>query len=168
LRAIIIGLAAAVLGSAAVAQTPPPQSPTTEVTFISQAELAAMATKAPSLGKPGQPMISQPVVRVAPYNLNLEFRPIAGPASVHPASAELFMVAQGSGVLTTGGQLVRPPSGAASIQGGVTRKVAKGDVFLVPANLPHAFTDSDGSLAVLSLHLPLANATPPVPPPAAR
>ncbi len=161
MRSIIIGLAASAVvgGSAAAAPAPAPQSSTTEVTFLSQADLTALATKAPSLGTPGQANISQPLVRVAPYNVNLEFRPIAGPASVHPASAELFFVAQGSGVLTTGGQLVRPAGGAPSIQGGVTRRVAKGDLFLVPANLPHAFTDSDGSLAVVSLHLPLAAAS---------
>ena len=170
MRSMIIGLAAAALmgGSAAAAPAPPaPQSSTTDVTFLSQADLTALAAKAPSLGTPGQANISQPLVRVAPYNVNLEFRPIGGPASVHPASAELFFVAQGSGVLTTGGQLMRPAGGPPSIQGGVTRRVAKGDLFLVPANLPHAFTDSDGSLAVVSLHLPLGTPAPAAAPAAA-
>lgn len=160
MRSIIIGFAAAALaaGSAAAAPAPPPQSSTTEATFVTAADLAAMAARAPSLGAPGQANISQSVVRVAPYAANLEFRPIAGPASVHPDEAELFFVAQGSGALTTGGQLVRPATGAPLVQGGSTRRVGKGDVILVPAGVPHAFTDSDGSLAVVSLHLPLDKA----------
>src|SRR5712664_4091101 len=47
----------------------------------------------------------QPIVRLAPYNANLEYR-VAGvnaPASMHEREAEMFYVVEGSGTLVTGG-----------------------------------------------------------------
>jgi mannose-6-phosphate isomerase-like protein (cupin superfamily) len=155
MRLRVLGLAAVAAVVCGAAAAPPAPSSMTEATFITQADIAALIAKAPSLGTPGQANIIQPLLSVPPYSLALEFRAIAGPAAAHPDDAELFVVVQGAGAMTTGGRLVRPAAGPAGIEGGSTRRVAKGDVLLVPAGVPHAFIDSDGSLAVMTIKLPL-------------
>jgi mannose-6-phosphate isomerase-like protein (cupin superfamily) len=167
-------LAAMVLGAGVLvfcggAAAPPPPSSTTETTFFSAAELDALIDKTKAGRRPGQVNVPATLFRVPPTNVNVEFRPEPGPAAIHPSMAELFVVLQGSGELTSGGTIVRPeaaPGAAAppaSITGGTTRKVAKGDVFLVPANLPHAFTQSDGQLVIMQTYLRLPEGGAPTP-----
>ena len=56
----------------------------------------------------------------------------------------------------TGGSIVRPTAGAsgggvATIQGGESRHVTKGDVILIPAGTPHWYKDVDGSITYLEV-----------------
>jgi quercetin dioxygenase-like cupin family protein len=47
----------------------------------------------------------------------------------------------------TGGKIVTLPGGAGSaIEGGVSRKVGKGDAIIVPPDTPHWYKQIDGSL----------------------
>jgi quercetin dioxygenase-like cupin family protein len=51
---------------------------------------------------------------------------------------------------------VRPAAGAADgtvarIDGGVTRKVTKGDAILIPENTPHWYSQIDGAIAYLEV-----------------
>ncbi|MBI3399835.1 MAG: cupin domain-containing protein [Acidobacteria bacterium] len=124
--------------------------------------MTAMIAKAKSERKPDQANFSQPIVRLAPYNANLEYR-VAGlnaPASVHEREAEMFYVVEGSGTLVTGGTLREEKrtnaenlSGSA-IDGGTRRKVVKGDWVMVPDKTAHWFTELDGTLVLMSIHLP--------------
>ena len=41
-----------------------------------------------------------------------------------------------------------------AIEGGSSRKIAKGDYVLVPANTPHQYTDVQG-LVMVTLHMPV-------------
>ena len=69
--------------------------------------MTALIAKAKKERKPDQANFSQPILRLAPYNANLEYR-VAGinaPASVHEREAEMFYVVEGSGTLITGGKL---------------------------------------------------------------
>jgi quercetin dioxygenase-like cupin family protein len=68
--------------------------------------------------------------------------------------------------LVTGGKLVDEKRTNAenlsgtSIEGGQSRHIAKGDFILVPENTPHWFTAIEGSVTLMSLHVPHAsNAT---------
>jgi quercetin dioxygenase-like cupin family protein len=45
------------------------------------------------------------------------------------------------------------------IEGGTSRKVAKGDFIMVPENTPHWFSAIDGTVVLMSLHLPHASST---------
>jgi len=67
---------------------------------------------------------------------------------------------EGGGTLTTGGKLrdekrvnATNLTGTA-IEGGTSRTIAKGDFFLVPENTPHWFTKTDGTLVIMSVHVP--------------
>ena len=131
--------------------------------FASMADVSALIAKAKSNRKPDQANFVQPVVRMSPYTVNLEYR-VAGinaNASIHNTEAELFFVIDGSGTAMTGGRLRDAEqrnadnlSGSA-IDDGVSRQVKKGDVLFVPEKTPHWFSPSDGGvLVLLSLHVP--------------
>jgi len=130
--------------------------------FASSADVKAMIAKAKAERKPDQPNFAQPIVALAPYSANLEYR-VAGlnaPASVHDKDAELFYVVEGTGTVVTGGTLQNERrtnadnSSGTGIEGGNSRKIGPGDVVLVPEKTPHWFTQIDGALVLMSLHLP--------------
>ena len=126
-----------------------------------------MIAKAKSERKPDQPNFVQPIVQLAPYNANLEYRAagVAAPASVHEREAEMFFVIEGAGTLVTGGTLRDEKRSNAenltgsAIEGGTPRRLAKGDWVMVPEKTPHWFTQIDGTLVLMSLHLPHAGTT---------
>jgi mannose-6-phosphate isomerase-like protein (cupin superfamily) len=130
--------------------------------FAASADVKAMIARAKAERKPDQPNFSQPIVALAPYNANLEYRVggLNAPASVHDKDAELFYVVEGSGTVVTGGTLQNERrtnadnSSGTAIDGGTSRKIAAGDFVLVPERTPHWFTQIDGALVLMSLHLP--------------
>jgi mannose-6-phosphate isomerase-like protein (cupin superfamily) len=133
-----------------------------EKTFTSASDVSAMIAKAKAERKPDQPNFVQPLLLANPYRVNLEYR-VAGVDSnpnVHETEAEIFYVVEGGGTLTTGGKLrdekrVNPTNlTGTAIDGGTPHKIAKGDFFLVPENTPHWFTKTDGTLVVMSVHVP--------------
>jgi mannose-6-phosphate isomerase-like protein (cupin superfamily) len=153
MRAIVIGLA---LTIAAWAQQPAPATKT----YSSSADVAALLAKAKADHKEGQPTVVENILHLAPYNANLEYRTAVGPAAVHVHEAELFYVLDGSATLVTGGKLANEkPTNAENltgtgIEGGNAQAVAKGDVVIVPENTPHWFSAINGSIVLMSLHVP--------------
>ena len=69
----------------------------------------------------------------------------AGPAAVHLGWSEVHLILDGSGTLITGGKMVAGPNGN-TIEGGVSHTLKKGDVFIIPANTPHMYSQVNGSL----------------------
>jgi mannose-6-phosphate isomerase-like protein (cupin superfamily) len=157
--ALILVTAAAV--SVLPAQQPAKQAaPKQPKTYTSAKEVVAMMAKAKSERKQDQANLIQTLLQLAPYSANLEYRGAVGPAAVHEKEAEMFYVIDGSGTLVTGGKLAGETrtnpenlSGTA-IEGGVTQEVAKGDFFIVPENTPHWFSKINGTLVLMSLHVP--------------
>jgi quercetin dioxygenase-like cupin family protein len=78
-------------------------------------------------------------------------------AIIHPLSTETYYIVEGTGSLVTGGTLDPPPVEPAdpdvvrskAIKNGVTHKVAKGDVVVVPPGTPHWFNAIDGTITYL-------------------
>jgi mannose-6-phosphate isomerase-like protein (cupin superfamily) len=144
------------LATAAWAQQPAAK------TFTSAADVAGMIQKARNERKPDQANFLQPLLQAAPYTVNLEYRvkAVDGTAAVHETEAEVFYVVEGSATLTTGGTLRNEKRSNATnlsgvaIDGGTSRRIAKGDFFLVPENTPHQFTDAADALILMSLHVP--------------
>jgi len=158
MRAWMAVVAAAwALGSAGAAYAAEPQ-PARE--YISAAEVAALQAKAKAERKDGQPLIAQRLLTQGPFAANLEYRASVGTAAVHEKDAELFYILEGSGTFVTGGKLTgetRPnPTNltGTGIEGGVSRKVSKGDVLLIPENTPHWWSAIDQVVVLMSMHLP--------------
>ena len=127
--------------------------------FVPAAEADAALAKSRAEHKPGNNVTV--LVSVGPYPAQLEYRiPGAPPsASVHKAQAEFIYVIAGGCTLITGGTLVDPKDNGANmsgtgITGGSSRKVAKGDYIMVPANTPHQYTEVHG-LMMMTLHMPV-------------
>jgi mannose-6-phosphate isomerase-like protein (cupin superfamily) len=127
--------------------------------MVSAAEVTAMIAKAKAQRK-DEPIIPQTLLALAPYNVSLEYRASVGAAAVHETEAELFYVVDGAATLVTGGKLAAEKRTNAEnltgtgIDGGESRHVAKGDFVIVPEGTPHWFSKIDGTVVLMSLHLP--------------
>jgi mannose-6-phosphate isomerase-like protein (cupin superfamily) len=104
--------------------------------------------------KPGQGFLWRPLVRGGDAVAALEYWTKPGKPAVHPDQAEYVVVVAGEGSMISGGRLVDPATTnptlieGSRIDGGVTRRLRPGDVFLVPAGTPHWF-GIDGDRLVL-------------------
>jgi mannose-6-phosphate isomerase-like protein (cupin superfamily) len=157
MRAFVVSFTLTVAAATAAAQADPAA---VMKTFSSSSDITALIAKAKSERKEGQPTVSEPILRLAPYNVNLEYRTSAAPAAQHEKDAELFYVIDGSGTMVTGGKLAGEKrtndanlSGTA-IEGGNTRRVSKGDFIIVPENTPHQITAVEGTLVLMTFHVP--------------
>ena len=152
-------LIAALLAFAAPAAAQERQVPTK--LFASAAEVEGLIAKAKADRKGDAPTTVEPILVFGTYHANLEYRPIAGPAALHDTENEIMVVIEGSGTITTGGQMVDPtrpnPTNetAAAISGGSDTAIGKGDFIMVPHGTPHQITAvKDGPLVLMTLHMP--------------
>lgn len=89
-------------------------------------------------------LITQGAVRI-----NASHRDAAGEAEIHQRDADIFYVTKGSAQLVTGGQLISPRQTGdaeirgASIDGGETMHLNRGDVVSIPRGVPHWFKRVD-------------------------
>lgn len=149
----LLGVVCLVPPRAAVAQSAPKS-------YASAADVAAAVAKMKSERKDTQPMLAQSILRLAPYNVSIEYRVAVANAAIHETEAELFYVVDGAATLVTGGKLVNAKrtnpqnqSGSA-IEGGSAQRVAKGDFVVVAEGMPHWFSAIESSVTLMSLHLP--------------
>jgi mannose-6-phosphate isomerase-like protein (cupin superfamily) len=129
--------------------------------FTSSADVTQLIAKAKAEHKENQPIVIQPILRLAPYNANLEYRvSLPQAAAVHETEAEFFYVIDGSATMVTGGKLIgEKRTNAANLTGtgiedGMSRKIAKGDFIVVPEKTPHWFSAVDGTVVLMTLHVP--------------
>jgi mannose-6-phosphate isomerase-like protein (cupin superfamily) len=167
MRVHVLGTIFTLVSSAALAQQSATNLPPSPRLFAGSAEVMEMIAKAKRERKPDQPNFVQPIVRLAPYTANLEYRVggVAAPASVHEREAEMFYVIDGAGTLVTGGTLrdekrtnAENLTGSA-IDGGTPRRIAKGDWVMVPEKTAHWFSQIEATLVLMSIHLPHATGT---------
>lgn len=162
MRAVVAGLFLVLVSSAASAQQAAPASAAAGRTMVSAADVSAMIAKARVERKPDQALLPQSMIRLDQYNVSLEYRAAVANAAVHETEAELFYVVDGSAMLVTGGKLKNETRTNAAnlsgtgIDGGQSRHVAKGDFIMVPEGQPHWFSAIDGTVVLMSLHLPHA------------
>lgn len=103
------------------------------VTYIEGAKVAAAFVK------------GMPLVENDEFKVHASHRDKAGMVEVHLGEADIVYTLEGTATLVTGGTVVDGKTIAdgeirgASINGGETRTLAKGDVIIVPAGVPHWF-----------------------------
>jgi mannose-6-phosphate isomerase-like protein (cupin superfamily) len=143
----------ALIGLLSAAQAPAPAP----AAYLTEAALMATLTEAE---KTAPAMHTAPVKLAEHYRINIVRRTIGQGAIAHPDGTEVHHIIEGAATLVTGGTIV-PAAGAAGrggtakIEGGVSRRVAKGDVILVPAGTPHWYTDLEGSITYLEVRFDL-------------
>jgi mannose-6-phosphate isomerase-like protein (cupin superfamily) len=131
-------------------------------TFVTPAEMTSALKSAP---KQDAPLIDAPVrvIEAGGHNLGVAVvrRTSADQnALVHDKIDEIYYVLDGGGTLVTGGALVDakqttgsptigPGWSGTSIQGGQTQRITVGDVVMIPAGMPHMFSQLDGPIRYL-------------------
>jgi mannose-6-phosphate isomerase-like protein (cupin superfamily) len=144
-------LSAALLLSSAVSA----QTPTDPTGYASAAEIKAQVEAMRQAMKPGQGFMWRPLVRGGDAVAALEYWTRPGKPAVHPGQAEYVIVVAGEGSMVSGGRLVDPATTnptlieGSRIEGGTTRTLHPGDVFLVPAGVPHWFGITGERLVLL-------------------
>ena len=81
------------------------------------------------------------------YTILTARRDKPGQSELHAKDTDIIYVVEGTATFVTGGEMVEGKTTApdeirsASIKGGTSRKLAKGDVIVVPNNTPHQFAE---------------------------
>jgi mannose-6-phosphate isomerase-like protein (cupin superfamily) len=163
LLALLFALFAAA-PNAAAPQNAPSSASSLPATYVSAADIQANLNGAPNSATNPLPNIR--VVDAGGYNVavGVIHRPQTPPGvvAVHYKVTEIYHVTDGGATLVTGGAMVNakerpadaisvkledgPGASGTSIQGGVTRKIKAGDVVVIPAGVPHWFSQIDGSI----------------------
>jgi mannose-6-phosphate isomerase-like protein (cupin superfamily) len=150
-------LAASLLSSAATAQ--PAIDPTG---YASAADVKAQVEAMRREMRAGQGFMWKSLVRGGDAVAALEYWKKPGKPAAHPDQAEYVLVIAGSGTMISGGRLVDPvlsnPSliEGSRIDGGTTRVLHPGDVFLIPAGTAHWFGIAGDRLVLLGTKVPQA------------
>ena len=156
-----VRLAAFTIIATAVASNAWAQTTTPASVFMSDKDIIALVDKAKADRKGDAPVTAEPILLLAPYRAQLEYRPGNAPAALHEHDAELMVVLQGTGDIVTEGKLVDEKRvnannlSGSSISGGVSHQVVKGDMILIPNNTPHQVIPSGGApIVLMTMHVP--------------
>ena len=96
----------------------------------------------------GGPLVTQSDLLVQGSHLSA-----AGQVEVHDKQTDVFYVVDGEATFVTGGKMVDGKVSApgqwlgASIAGGQTQHIGKGDVLVIPAGVPHWFKEVPKSIS---------------------
>lgn len=136
---LLIGLAS----RAVAADTPPLASPPTDAVWFDHAKVDDAFAK------------GLPLLMSSSYKIQASRRVMPGQAEVHASDTDIFFVTEGSATIVTGGKTEGGKETAPGeirgdkITGGTSRHLVKGDIFVVPAGVPHWFAAVDGTFVAL-------------------
>lgn len=154
-------LALMLIAAAAIPAVVRAADPAPAQTFRTSRDIMGLIDKAKADRKGDAPMVAEPILLLAPYRAQLEYRPATAPAALHEKDAELMVVLQGEGNIVTGGKLVNEKRTNAnnlsgtSIDGGDAHVVVVGDMIIVPANTPHQVIPGGGApIVLMTMHVP--------------
>jgi glc operon protein GlcG len=88
-----------------------------------------------------------PLVETDGYKVHASRREGPGMSEVHVRDTDIIYVLEGTATIVTGGEVVDGKTTApdeirgASIRGGASQRLVKGDLFIVPNGVPHLFKD---------------------------
>lgn len=154
---IVMGIFVLLIASSARAQAP------MAATDITAAQVQAFIKDAPHDRNSDRPIrvIDAGSYRVGVFGV---FRPKESmpTATVHQTDvSETYYMLEGAGVLVTGGTLRKPVTprqsglgnwtdlGSDGIEGGVSRRLAKGDIVVIPGGVPHGWASLEGDITYL-------------------
>src|SRR5690606_36775691 len=122
--------------------TPPPAAPApgSAGIFRSGADLQAALDRAKANGND---MAGGSITRTDQYRGSMVHRTAPNGALAHAGNTELHYIVEGSGVVETGGTIVRHEGAPATIDGGESHRVVKGDIIIIPAGSAHRYSQVD-------------------------
>jgi mannose-6-phosphate isomerase-like protein (cupin superfamily) len=128
-------------GRGAAAATAPAPPPGSAGIYKSDAELTLALKKAIAAANGNQ--ANSAIANTDQYRINIVHREKAQGALAHEGNTELHYIIDGAGVVVTGGKIVPGAGGnnSATIEGGETHAVKKGDVLIVPAGSAHWYKE---------------------------
>jgi mannose-6-phosphate isomerase-like protein (cupin superfamily) len=101
-------------------------------------------------------VINKRVLEGGTHSINVRIVTEGDAPLVHAASADVWIVTEGTSIAVTGGQLIDPrkrpnsdDEAGAGIRDGVEQPLQAGDVLYVPAGVPHGFRTVRGFRALL-------------------
>jgi mannose-6-phosphate isomerase-like protein (cupin superfamily) len=159
MRFLLVAVTIVATAVAASAQAPAPASaaplPATDVTSAQMLEFLNALPKDKISDSPVR-IVDVGGSRIGIYGV---FRPksLPGDAVLHETrTSEVYVMLEGAATLVTGGSLAgrkATPTGAgsttvrgSSIEGGVTRRITKGDVVVIPGGTPHWWSILEGDI----------------------
>jgi mannose-6-phosphate isomerase-like protein (cupin superfamily) len=148
------GRGANATGRAAPAPAPPAPPAGSAGTYKTNDELMAVLQRAIAANTDPNRLVDSPVANTDQYRINVVHRTNGAGAIAHAGNTELHYVIDGGATFVTGGKIVRPPQGSggvATIEGGVSKHIGKGDIVIIPENSPHWYKDVDGSITYLEV-----------------
>ena len=157
MRKIVLVMLLLFVAASAKAQAP------MAATDITAAQVQAFIKDAPHDRNSDRPMR---VVGTGGYRVGIfgVFRPKSAPpnATVHQTNvSEVYYMLEGAGTLVTGGTLKKPATPRQStlgnwtdvasngIEGGVSRRIAKGDIVIIPGAVPHGWASTESDITYL-------------------
>jgi mannose-6-phosphate isomerase-like protein (cupin superfamily) len=125
------------------------------IALAAAASVSAQTTPAAVTTIPGGDVAAafvkgRPLIETADYKIHASRRDAPGQAEVHALDTDILYILDGAATLVTGGEAVEAKETApnerrgASIAGGAVRRLAKGDVVIIPNGVPHQFTEVQG------------------------
>lgn len=181
MRALIValGVIATSISTGAISQSPPASSQVPigpahrDTVFITKSELDK-AAEARTSGAAAA-LASLGAVRAGDDRINVDVLKRSGSREEAPVAhrlvTEIYYILEGGGDIETGGEIpspqpmttatgepVNPANIGPSIRGekiigGATRHIAKGDVVMIPPNVPHRFKSLDGSITYMVIRM---------------
>jgi mannose-6-phosphate isomerase-like protein (cupin superfamily) len=136
------------VGEAVAQGAPPPPAPAPGSAGIFRANADLQAAMARSIAG-GNAMSSSSITVTDQYRGSLVRRTEPNGAIQHQGNTELHYILEGSGTVVTGGTVVRREGVPATIQGGESHRVVKGDIIIVPAGSPHMYSQIDEPITYL-------------------
>jgi len=135
----------------------------TLATYVASTDIRAVFKQAPENGVSDKQIRSVNVGKVNVAVAAVYRSAKANNGSIeHDQVTEIYTIVEGSGTMVTGGKmtnperlkpddptvkvLVGPSMRGGAIENGESRKVAPGDVIIVPAGVPHWFSSIDGAI----------------------
>lgn len=140
---LIVALLIGLVSRVAAADTPPVANPPTDPVLFDHVKVDDAFAK-------GLPLLVN-----SSYKIQASRRVVAGQAEVHASDTDIFYVTEGSATIVTGGKVDGGKEAGLGetrgdkITGGTPRHLAKGDVFVVPAGVPHWFSEVNGTFVAL-------------------
>ena len=112
-------------------------------TDIKASDVQAALEQAKATGRDAAIRIVDAGGTVGYVGASLTYRPKGGRSGggSHETVTEVYHILEGSAIMVTGGTTVRRTDGSFPIQDGVTRKVSKGDIIIIPAGTPHGISE---------------------------